>query len=119
MTVARVVTARRPNPRAKRWCPGLILILGAFALAACGHLDSAEKDEALSATSQSNLASLGEVIQKHPEDPQAYNMRGTVLAAGGQPEAALADFNKAGQPRSELRPSLCQPRVALSAKRQA
>jgi hypothetical protein len=66
MTVARVVTARRPNPRAKRWCPGLIPILGAFALAACGHLDSAEKDEALSATSQSNLASLGEVIQKHP-----------------------------------------------------
>src|SRR6202044_1498306 len=96
MTVARVMTARGPRPlRGGGANPVLFPFLAAVTLAACGHLDSPEKDEALAATSQSNLASLGEVIQKHPEDPQAYNMRGTVEAAGGQPDAALADFNKA------------------------
>ena len=46
-------------------------------------------------TSQSNLTSLSAVVEKHPDDPQAYNMRGSVLAEAGQPEEALADFNKA------------------------
>ena len=119
MTVARDLTTRRSKPRVRRHAPALIPILGAFALAACGHLDSPEKEEALNATSQSNLASLGEVIQKHPEDPQAYNMRGTVLAAGGQPEAALADFNKAIGLDPNYAQAYANRGVALSAERQA
>ena len=51
--------------------------------------------EGLLATSQSNLTSLGEVIDKHPDDPQAYNMRGTVYGEAGRDDQALADFNKA------------------------
>ena len=46
-------------------------------------------------TSQSNLTSLSEVIEKHPDDPQAYNMRGSVFGEAGQNDQALADFNKA------------------------
>jgi Flp pilus assembly protein TadD len=48
---------------------------------------SAERDEPAQLASQSNIASL--------TDPQAYNMRGSVLAQAGRTDAALADFNKA------------------------
>ena len=34
-------------------------------------------------------------MEKHPDDPQAYNMRGSVFAENGRNEQALADFNKA------------------------
>src|SRR5271170_2296335 len=77
---------------------GAALLAAALALAGCeglGNLASSETDDALAANTQPNLASLTEVIQKHPEDPQAYNMRGSVLAETGHTELALADFNKA------------------------
>ena len=35
------------------------------------------------------------MIQRHPNDPQAHNMRGTVLAQAGRRQEALSDFNKA------------------------
>ena len=46
-------------------------------------------------TSSTNIASLTETIKSHPNDPQAYNMRGSVLAQAGKTDEALADFNKA------------------------
>ena len=71
--------------------------LGLLALTACSGLGTiaGPDNEAPIAPSQSNLASLSEAVQKHPDDPQAYNMRGSVLADAGNAEAALADFNKA------------------------
>ena len=35
------------------------------------------------------------MIEKHPDDPQAYNMRGSVFGEAGRNDQALADFNKA------------------------
>src|SRR5215831_1730305 len=46
-------------------------------------------------TSSTNIASLSETIKSHPNDPQAYNMRGSVLAQAGKTDEALGDFNKA------------------------
>jgi tetratricopeptide (TPR) repeat protein len=47
--------------------------------------------------STANLASLGDVVQRNPNDPQAYNMRGTVLARTGRRQEAMADFSRAIQ----------------------
>jgi cytochrome c-type biogenesis protein CcmH/NrfG len=47
------------------------------------------------ATSPANIASLTDVVQQNPNDPQAYNMRGSVLGESGRSQEALADFNKA------------------------
>ena len=77
---------------------GSALLVAAFALAGCttlGNPPAADNDGPLYATSQSNLTSLSEVIEKHPEDPQAYNMRGSVYGEAGRNDQALADFNKA------------------------
>ena len=70
----------------------------ALALAGCatlGNPPAADNDTPLYTTSQSNLTSLSEVIEKHPDDPQAYNMRGSVYGEAGRNDQALADFNKA------------------------
>jgi hypothetical protein len=34
------------------------------------------------AASSTNITSLSDVIKRNPSDPQAYNMRGTVLGRG-------------------------------------
>src|SRR3954467_12218627 len=47
------------------------------------------------AGSAANLASLSEVVQRNPSDPQAYNIRGSVYGQTGAYALALADFNKA------------------------
>src|ERR1700728_4750797 len=56
-------------------------ILAVSALVGCAALGSAtvaeKNDDALYGPSQSNLTSLSEVIDNHPSDPQAYNMRGS------------------------------------------
>jgi tetratricopeptide (TPR) repeat protein len=74
-------------------------MIAALALAGCASLGSpslSEKsDDAVYGPSESNLSSLSEVIQQHPSDPQAYNMRGSAYGAAGMNEQALADFNKA------------------------
>src|SRR5215208_3177386 len=54
-----------------------------------------ESEEALLAASPANIASLTEVVQRNPNDPQAYNMRGSVLGLAGRHAEALSDFNKA------------------------
>jgi tetratricopeptide (TPR) repeat protein len=73
-------------------------VLAALGLAGCatmGNPPASDTETPLNSTSQSNLTSLGEVIDKHPDDPQAYNMRGSVYGEAGRNEEALADFDKA------------------------
>src|ERR1700683_2457059 len=97
MTGATFATSRRRQRRTMHRYPTLAFILVVTsALAGCTSLGSLspEKDDTTFTPSQSNLASLTEVIEKHPEDPQAYNMRGSVFAETGRTEQALADFNK-------------------------
>ena len=55
---------------------------------------SGEKDEAAQGASGS-LSSLTETIRNNPNDAQAYNARGLLLAQGGKSEEALTDLNKA------------------------
>ena len=76
---------------------GLACLIGVLALAGCSTLGSppADSDNPLYTTSQSNLTSLSEVIEKHPNDPQAYNIRGSVYGETGRNEQAIADFDKA------------------------
>ena len=74
---------------------GSVLLAAALALAGCatmGNPPASDVDSPLDATSQSNLTSLGEVIEKHPDDPQAYNMRGSVYGEAGRNADALVDF---------------------------
>ena len=82
----------------------LLIALAAMALGGAGcsiNLSSLsppstpEKEEPPQVTSSSNIGSLTEAIKNNPNDPQAYNMRGSVLAQAGKSEEALADFNKA------------------------
>src|SRR5271156_6865412 len=99
MPGSRVGGNERQTRRLSRRIGMLALpLLGALALAGCesfSGLSSAEKDDTALTPSQSNLTSLSAVVEKHPDDPQAYNVRGSVLAEAGQTEQALADFNKA------------------------
>ena len=85
--------------RTIRWRPACALLL-ALALAACSTTSmngaaAPESEDALYATSPANIASLTDVVQRNPNDPQAYNMRGAVLGQAGRFDEALADFNKA------------------------
>src|SRR5579871_2448844 len=88
--------ASQPLPRGPA-CVALI----AVALSGCsinlGSLtpSSTSEPEPARLTSQSNIGSLSETVKNNPNDPQAYNMRGAVLAQAGKTEEALADFNKA------------------------
>jgi hypothetical protein len=54
-----------------------------------------EKQETPQVTSSNNIGSLTEAIKSNPNDPQAYNSRGSVLAQAGKTAEALADFNQA------------------------
>ena len=81
--------------------PPLMAVLLA-ALAACASVGGSnstagapESEDSLYATSPANIASLTAVVRNNPNDPQAYNMRGTVFGKGGRYQEALADFNKA------------------------
>src|SRR3954468_13398490 len=55
---------------------------------------SGEKDDGAQGGSGS-ISSLSEVIRANPNDAQAYNARGLLLAQGGKSEEAVADLNKA------------------------
>ena len=59
------------------------------------RLDRRTTPDAAQAASPANIASLTEVIQRNPNDAQAYNMRGSVLGRAGRNQEALADFDKA------------------------
>ena len=58
-----------------------------------------------------------EVIQKHPDDPQAYNMRGSAYGEAGKRGGARR-LQQSDQSRSQLRAGLRQPRPALSPEQQ-
>jgi len=63
------------------------IVLAAVALAGCstlGNPPATENNDPAYATAQPNLASLSEVIQTHPDDPQAYNMRGAAFGEVGR-----------------------------------
>src|SRR5581483_10551927 len=83
------------------WRNAIFAPIGALALAACatggGNMAASapESEDALYATSPANIASLSDVVNKNPRDPQAYNMRGTVLGQAKRFPEALADFDKA------------------------
>ena len=77
-------------------CIAAALTLGGCESAGLGARNAVpESEQALSATSPANIASLSEVVQRNPNDPQAYNIRGTVFGQAGRNAEALADFNKA------------------------
>ena len=94
--MCRVSTSVRTAARAA-------LLLAAAALAACsttldlsgGSSTPATEDAEAQATSPANIASLTEVVQRNPNDAQAYNMRGSVLGRAGRNQEALADFDRA------------------------
>eukprot|EP01042_Synura_sphagnicola_P030749 gene30749-39611_t len=44
-----------------------------------------------------NIGSLSEVINRNPNDPQAYNTRGAAYARIGRYSDAISDFTKAVQ----------------------
>ena len=46
---------------------------------------SGESTSRAGLASSTNIASLTEAIKSHPNDPQAYNLRGSVLAQAGKP----------------------------------
>ena len=83
--MCRVSTSVRTAARAA-------LLLAAAALAACsttldlsgGSSTPATEDAEAQATSPANIASLTEVVQRNPNDAQAYNMRGSVLGRAGR-----------------------------------
>src|SRR5579872_3949603 len=76
-------------------------LLIAAALGGCSSISSAvntgapESEDAIYAGSPANIESLTDVVRRNPNDPQAYNMRGSVLGESGRYPEALADFNKA------------------------
>jgi tetratricopeptide (TPR) repeat protein len=85
--------AAQSKRRSMRWCWLLPIVF--LVLAGCATVSNpsaSDQDKRLYPGSQSNVASLSEVIAAHPDDPQAYNMRG---GEAGRSEPALTDFNKA------------------------
>src|SRR5215212_4964063 len=90
------------GPRHLRTISRGALVIAACALGACGAtigtLDltgsQGEQDTTQSAT-PTNVASLTEVVQRNPNDAQAYNMRGSVLGRAQRNQEALADFDRA------------------------
>jgi tetratricopeptide (TPR) repeat protein len=54
-----------------------------------------EDEEVTRIASPTNIASLTDVVQRNPNDPQAYNMRGSVFGRAGRYQEALDDFNQA------------------------
>src|SRR6204780_5337286 len=91
----------RHIPRASAAIALAAITSAAIALGGCsmtlGSLTNAPepKEEPAQITSSANISSLGETIKNNPDNPQAYNMRGSVLGEAGKTEEALADFNKA------------------------
>ena len=82
--------------KAHTW--SVLVLLVAMGFAGCKPITTSavsEDEDSAQAASPANIASLSEVIQRNPNDAQAYNVRGSVLGRAGKREEALADFNKA------------------------
>ena len=78
----------QPHAQARRFRGATALIVLAAALAACSTLTkqttSTEEEDTAYSAAPANIASLSEVVQRNPTDPQAFNMRGTVLGRAGR-----------------------------------
>jgi tetratricopeptide (TPR) repeat protein len=74
-------------------------LLFSLALAGCGTIGAGigTEDDDLRAAGPTNIASLSDVVARNPNDPQAYNMRGSVFGRAGQYKEAVADFDRAIQ----------------------
>ena len=92
-TCQRPVCARRFAGRRPRRLPARSAAAAPSASAACSPTTEVEDNQL--AASPANIASLTAVVQRNPNDPQAYNMRGSVFGQAGRNDEALADFNKA------------------------
>ena len=55
----------------------------------------AEVEPDTTGAASGNIASLSEVIERHPTDPVAYNTRGIAYAKAGKYQSAIDDFSKA------------------------
>ena len=104
MTTQRSHSASRTRTTGGRTVAGAMLIAAAAiasTLGGCGTVGvsnvspTTEAEDKALAASPANIASLSGVVQNNPKDPQAYNMRGSVLGGAGHQDQALADFNKA------------------------
>src|SRR6202162_1291382 len=88
--------ALRLAPRASAPIALIAIALGGCSMTLGSLTGSSEpREEPAQLAASSNIASLTETVRNNPRDPQAYNMRGSVLAQAGKTEEALADFNKA------------------------
>ena len=96
--------ASRTGPAGGRPALAVVLITTAalgVSLGGCGTIGvgsvspTTETEDNQLAASPANIASLTEVVQRNPNDAQAYNMRGSVLGRAGRNQEALADFDHA------------------------
>src|SRR6266850_6935178 len=76
------------------------IVCAAAMLGACGvtvgTLGTGSDDpDSTQAATPANIASLSEVVQRNPNDAQAFNMRGSALGRAGRNQEALADFDRA------------------------
>jgi tetratricopeptide (TPR) repeat protein len=87
--------ALRLGSRASAATALIAIMLGGCSIPLGSLTPPTEREEPPLSAASSNIASLTETIKNNPNDPQAYNMRGSVLAQAGKSEEALVDFNKA------------------------
>ena len=75
-----------------------LVALAALSLAGCqtatGPLVEVSEAEAAQASTE-NISSLSAVIQRSPNDPEGYNVRGSAYGRGGRYQDALKDFETA------------------------
>lgn len=77
---------------------GVILLAGALAACQSTNLQNAAlSGQNSQAGSAANLDSLTAVVERTPNDPNAYNIRGAALGKAGRYDDAIADFNRALQ----------------------
>ena len=88
----RFTAIRKVARRNRRRTAGLVLA-GCQTSGPTGEFNNIDKAQG----SSENISSLSAVIQRNPQDPEGYNVRGSAYGRGGQYQAALKDFNQAIQ----------------------
>ncbi len=84
---------------------GVVLLAGFLAACQGTSLQNAGlSGQNSQAGSAANLDSLTAVVERTPNDPNAYNIRGAALGKAGRYDDAIADFNRALQ----INPSFAQ-----------